>query len=78
MNNHSFGVDNNSRDMRTYAPVNNSRVFMPRSLTRSNRQYQKAVGKLPLGVSSNFRFWGEDKTIYIDHGQRRPDVGHRR
>ncbi len=42
---------------------------MSRSLVRSNRQYRKAVNKLPLGVSSNFRFWGEDKTIYIDHGK---------
>ncbi len=42
---------------------------MPRSLTRSNLQYRRAVGKLPLGVSSNFRFWGEDKTIYIDRGK---------
>lgn len=42
---------------------------MSRSLLRSNRQYRNAIGKLPLGVSSNFRFWGEDKTIYIDHGK---------
>jgi glutamate-1-semialdehyde 2,1-aminomutase len=42
---------------------------MSRSLDRSNRQYRKAISKLPLGVSSNFRFWGEDKTIYIDHGK---------
>lgn len=42
---------------------------MSRSLKNSNRQYRNAVGKLPLGVSSNFRFWGEDKTIYIDHGK---------
>lgn len=42
---------------------------MPRSLEKSNRQYRKAVKKLPLGVSSNFRYWGEDKTIYVDHGK---------
>jgi glutamate-1-semialdehyde 2,1-aminomutase len=42
---------------------------MSRSLVKSNRQYRDAVSKLPLGVSSNFRFWGEDKTIYIDHGK---------
>lgn len=24
---------------------------------------------MPLGVSSNFRYWGDDKTIYIDHGK---------
>lgn len=36
-----------------------------RSLKKSNLQFQKAVTKLPLGVSSNFRYWGEDKTIYV-------------
>ena len=24
---------------------------------------------MPLGVSSNFRYWGDDKTIYVDHGK---------
>ena len=42
---------------------------MPRSLEKSNRQQRKALGKLPLGVSSNFRYWGEDKTIYIERGR---------
>ena len=42
---------------------------MPRSLEKSNRQQRKDLGKLPLGVSSNFRYWGEDKTIYIERGQ---------
>jgi glutamate-1-semialdehyde 2,1-aminomutase len=42
---------------------------MSRSLVRSNRQHAKALGKLPLGVSSNFRYWGADKTIYIERGR---------
>ncbi|NNK51177.1 MAG: aminotransferase class III-fold pyridoxal phosphate-dependent enzyme, partial [Xanthomonadales bacterium] len=42
---------------------------MSRSLDRSNRHYRRAVNKLPLGVSSNFRFWGEDRTLYIERGQ---------
>jgi glutamate-1-semialdehyde 2,1-aminomutase len=42
---------------------------MARSLKKSNRQYRKALSKLPLGVSSNFRYWGEDKTIYIERGR---------
>ena len=42
---------------------------MRRTLTRSNQQHLKALGKLPLGVSSNFRYWGEDKTIYIERGR---------
>ena len=36
-----------------------------RTLDKSNRHFRKAVTKLPLGVSSNFRYWGDDKTIYI-------------
>lgn len=42
---------------------------MQRSLKKSNRHFRKALTRLPLGVSSNFRYWGEDKTIYIDHGR---------
>jgi glutamate-1-semialdehyde 2,1-aminomutase len=40
-----------------------------RTLTRSNKHFKKASSKLPLGVSSNFRYWGDDKTIYIRRGQ---------
>jgi len=40
-----------------------------RSLARSNAHFKKARTKLPLGVTSNFRYWGDDKTIYIDHGK---------
>ena len=42
---------------------------MSRTLTRSNRHFRKAVQKLPLGVSSNFRYWGPDKTIYAERGR---------
>jgi glutamate-1-semialdehyde 2,1-aminomutase len=40
-----------------------------RSLKKSNQHFQKAVSKLPLGVSSNFRYWGDDKTIYVKRGK---------
>jgi glutamate-1-semialdehyde 2,1-aminomutase len=40
-----------------------------RCLSKSNQQYQKANEKLPLGVSSNFRYWGADKTIYAKRGK---------
>ena len=40
-----------------------------RDLTRSNQHFLKANQKLPLGVSSNFRYWGDDRTIYVDHGK---------
>ncbi len=42
---------------------------MARSLVRSNRHFKQALTRLPLGVTSNFRYWGEDKTIYVDHGK---------
>jgi glutamate-1-semialdehyde 2,1-aminomutase len=42
---------------------------MSRSLARSNRHFKKALTRLPLGVTSNFRYWGENKTIYVDHGK---------
>ena len=27
------------------------------------------VKRLPLGVSSTFRYWGDDRTIYVHHGK---------
>jgi len=42
---------------------------MSRSLARSNQHYEKALTRLPLGVTSNFRYWGADKTIYVDHAK---------
>jgi glutamate-1-semialdehyde 2,1-aminomutase len=40
-----------------------------RSLARSNQHLQKAKTRLPLGVTSNFRYWGDDKTIYVKRGK---------
>jgi glutamate-1-semialdehyde 2,1-aminomutase len=40
-----------------------------RSLVKSNQHFRKAITKLPLGVSSNFRYWGDDKTIYVKRGK---------
>ena len=42
---------------------------MRRSLKKSNAHFKKAVTRLPLGVASNFRYWGEERTIYVDHGK---------
>ena len=39
---------------------------MTRSLKKSNEHFQKAIKKLPLGVTSNFRYWGDEETIYVD------------
>jgi glutamate-1-semialdehyde 2,1-aminomutase len=40
-----------------------------RSLKKSNEQFKRAVKSMPLGVSSNFRFWGEEKTLYVKKGK---------
>ena len=40
-----------------------------RSLARSNQHFRKANQKLPLGVSSNFRYWGDEGTIYVKRGK---------
>jgi glutamate-1-semialdehyde 2,1-aminomutase len=42
---------------------------MARTLTRSHEHYRRALKRLPLGVASNFRFWGEDRTIYVKEGR---------
>jgi len=42
---------------------------MLRSLQRSNAQFRKASTVLPMGVSSNFRYWGDDMTLYAHHGR---------
>ena len=39
---------------------------MTRSLKKSNEHFQKAIKKLPLGVTSNFRYWGDEETIFVD------------
>jgi glutamate-1-semialdehyde 2,1-aminomutase len=40
-----------------------------RSLKKSNKHFKKALTKLPLGVASNFRYWGEDRTLYVKRGK---------
>jgi glutamate-1-semialdehyde 2,1-aminomutase len=40
-----------------------------RDLSKSNAQFKAAVKRLPLGVSSSFRYWGDDRTIYVSHGK---------
>ena len=45
--------------------------YMPakRNLSRSNSHFKKASKRLPLGVSSSFRYWGDDKTIFVARGK---------
>lgn len=40
-----------------------------RDLRKSNAQFARASKRLPLGVSSTFRYWGDDRTIYVHHGK---------
>jgi len=42
---------------------------MARTLTKSREHFQRAVQRMPLGVASNFRYWGEERTIYIRSGR---------
>jgi glutamate-1-semialdehyde 2,1-aminomutase len=42
---------------------------MVRSLANSHAQFARAVKRLPLGVASNFRYWGEERTIYVKSGR---------
>jgi len=42
---------------------------MTRTLTKSHEHFQRAIKRLPLGVASNFRYWGEDRTIYVKYGR---------
>jgi glutamate-1-semialdehyde 2,1-aminomutase len=42
---------------------------MPRILDKSNAHFRRAIESLPLGVASNFRYWGEKETLYIERGK---------
>ena len=42
---------------------------MPRTLTKNHAHFLRAVQRMPLGVASNFRFWGEERTIYVKSGR---------
>jgi len=42
---------------------------MARTLTKNHEHYRRALQRLPLGVASNFRFWGEERTIYVKQGR---------
>jgi glutamate-1-semialdehyde 2,1-aminomutase len=42
---------------------------MTRTMTRNHEHFRRALKRLPLGVASNFRYWGEDRTIYVKEGR---------
>ena len=39
------------------------------SLGKSIEYHKSAVKSIPLGVNSNFRYWGPEDTRYISHGK---------
>jgi glutamate-1-semialdehyde 2,1-aminomutase len=42
---------------------------MARTLARSNAHFKRAATRLPLGVSSNFRYWGDEETLYVSRAR---------
>lgn len=42
---------------------------MARTMTKNNEHFRRALTRLPLGVASNFRYWGEERTIYVKEGR---------
>lgn len=42
---------------------------MARKMDRNHEHFRRALTRLPLGVASNFRYWGEERTIYVKHGR---------
>jgi glutamate-1-semialdehyde 2,1-aminomutase len=42
---------------------------MERKLTRCNAQFERAARRLPLGVSSNYRYWGKGRTLYLSRAR---------
>ena len=40
-----------------------------RNLRRSNDYFERASKRLPLGVASSFRYWGDDRTFYVARGE---------
>ena len=42
---------------------------MTRTMTQNHAHFRRAIQRLPLGVASNFRYWGEERTIYVKQGR---------
>jgi glutamate-1-semialdehyde 2,1-aminomutase len=42
---------------------------MARNLSKNHEHFRRALQRMPLGVASNFRYWGEDRTIYVKSGR---------
>src|SRR6201987_2212317 len=42
---------------------------MARTMTKNHEHFRRALTRLPLGGASNFRYWGEERTIYVKEGR---------
>src|ERR1700761_8188024 len=42
---------------------------MTRTMTRNQEHFRRALTRMPLGVASNFRYWGEGRTVYVKQGR---------
>jgi glutamate-1-semialdehyde 2,1-aminomutase len=51
------------------AIIGKKSTAMTRTMTKNNAHFRRAVERLPLGVASNFRYWGEERTIYVKEGR---------
>ncbi|WP_374652907.1 aspartate aminotransferase family protein [Dongia sp.] len=40
-----------------------------RKMDKNRAHFKEAIKHLPLGVSSNFRYWGEDNTVFVKKGK---------
>ena len=40
-----------------------------RKMDKSRAHFQEAIKHMPLGVSSNFRYWGDDNTVFVKKGK---------
>lgn len=40
-----------------------------RKMDKSRAHFQEALKHMPLGVSSNFRYWGDDNTVFVKKGK---------
>src|SRR6516164_6258207 len=58
-----------ARWYRVFHDPSSESAAMSRTMTRNQEHFRRALTRLPLGVASNFRFWGEGRTVYVKQGR---------
>jgi len=53
----------------TNSPVEEKKRTMNTNSTKSQALWQRAARVMPLGVNSNFRYWGDDSTFVIERAK---------